>query len=77
MIKILKRLPVFILLTVAVIQLASHKGRRLSPWKGGGFGVYSDIHPAYNKVRLTVKTDQGSFIFFTRYLVIKRILKFG
>ena len=77
MIKILKRLPVFILLTVAVIQLASHKGKRLSPWKGGGFGVYSDMHPAYNKVRLTVKTDQGSFIFLPNILSSKEFLNSG
>jgi hypothetical protein len=31
----------------------------MSSWKGGGFGMYADMHPVYNKVFVKSKANQA------------------
>ncbi|NRD22557.1 hypothetical protein HNV10_04850 [Winogradskyella litoriviva] len=42
-------IPVFAIIIVAV-QLFLVKTKDLSRWKGGGYGMYTEIHYAYNQI---------------------------
>lgn len=42
-------IPVFALIVVAV-QLVLVKTKELSRWKGGGYGMYTEIHYVYNQI---------------------------
>ena len=47
-----------ILLIVAIHQLTLVHTTQLSRWRGGGFGMYSEIHPKYR--RIWAQTGQQS-----------------
>lgn len=53
-------LPVLLLITVALIHRVRVHVRGQSAWKGGGFGMFSEIpHTAVVPVLWRVKTDQS------------------
>ncbi len=41
-----------LLCLVAGIQFFQSQTSYLSPWKGGGFGMYTTIHPLYSKITI-------------------------
>ena len=51
-------LPVLLLCTVALIQVALSRTLDLSPWKGGGFGMFSTNDDQQRPIRIWV-TDAG------------------
>ena len=57
----LPALPAFLLLAVACVHFALVRQRALSPWKGGGFGMFStlDARP-FRYLRVTVTAPQRS-----------------
>ena len=46
-----------IAILVALNQLRLRRDG-LSSWKGGGFGMYAEMHPVYNKVFIKSKSNQ-------------------
>lgn len=48
-----KYLVPFLALTLVGVHFALVHVKKLTPWKGGGFGMYSDIHFYYNEVYVT------------------------
>ena len=52
--KLLKNyaVPIIALLVIAVHFILSST-MQLSPWKGGGFGMYTDVHYYYNELTFT------------------------
>jgi hypothetical protein len=57
----LPALPPLLLLAVAALQLGLVRQRALSPWKGGGFGMFStlDARP-FRYLRVTLTAPQRS-----------------
>jgi hypothetical protein len=54
-------LPAFLLLTVAVVQVVLVKTYALSPWKGGGFGMFATTDGgAFRQIRVFVEAPQRS-----------------
>lgn len=51
-------LPVLVLCTVALIQVGLSRTLNLSPWKGGGFGMFSTNDDRQRPIRIWV-TDAG------------------
>ena len=53
-------LPVLILVIVAVFQLAMSNFSDLSPWKGGGFGMFSSLkNPGMRRVHVRLNFADG------------------
>jgi hypothetical protein len=51
--RILRELPGALLVALALTQIALAFGAQLSPWKGGGFGMFaSNDHGAFRSVRV-------------------------
>ena len=48
------------MLLVAAAQLCAVSEWRLSRWRGGGFGMYSEIHP--NHTQIEVETGAGASV---------------
>ena len=54
-------LPVALLIVVAVVQVALARTAALSPWKGGGFGMFSTTDDgARRRVRIYVSAPERS-----------------
>jgi len=54
-------LPVALLLTVACLQVALARTAGLSPWKGGGFGMFSTLDERpFRYVRMFVRAPERS-----------------
>ncbi len=54
-------LPVVILVVVAVIQISLATVAALTPWKGGGFGMFStNDHAGHRTLRVTVTARERS-----------------
>jgi hypothetical protein len=54
-------LPAFLLLTVAVVQVVLVKTYALSPWKGGGFGMFATTDGGpFRQIRVFVEAPQRS-----------------
>src|SRR5262245_56277891 len=48
-------LPALLLVLVAVVQIALVRAIDLTPWKGGGFGMFSTLdHGAFRGVRIVI-----------------------
>jgi hypothetical protein len=57
-------LPVVALVVFAALQIALAKTRDLTPWKGGGFGMFSTVdHPGVRYVRVFLENADGSTLF--------------
>ena len=63
----LKYLPTLVMLLVIGFQLSQVYMHKLSPWRGGGFGMYSTIHHNQRKIRVTLYTDSGEPYTFISY----------
>ena len=48
--------------SIALIQLYNSKTTALSPWKGGGFGMYTNIHPFHRKIVIDNKVLEDSML---------------
>ena len=60
--RFLPYLPPLALAVVAVAQFALAHGVPLSPWKGGGFGMFATLdQPRARTLRVHVLTDDGAF----------------
>lgn len=60
----MRRLPgaVLLLLAIAIAHQVIAGPGRLSPWKGGGFGMFATLEsPASRFVRVQLATEQGRF----------------
>lgn len=52
-------LPSAILIAVAAVQITLTRTVQLSPWKGGGFGMFATLDaPAFRRVRLFVEAPE-------------------
>ena len=56
--------PLVLVLVLAIVantgtQLVLTKTVGLSPWKGGGFGMYTDPHPTRRIIWLVMEADDG------------------
>ncbi len=49
---------VFSALLIAFMQIYTHKNSALSPWKGGGFGMYTAPHYKYHHVWINIQSDE-------------------
>ena len=47
--------PAFVSL-IAIIQFYNSQTSALSPWKGGGFGMYTKVHPFQQKIVIDNET---------------------
>jgi hypothetical protein len=55
------RLPPFILMVVAIAQVVLTHTGNLTPWKGGGFGMFSTLdHGAYRGITIVVNGKDRS-----------------
>lgn len=63
----LKYLPVLIMLSVIGFQISQVYMNELSPWRGGGFGMYSAIHHNQRKIQVTLHTHSGERYSFVSY----------
>jgi hypothetical protein len=58
---VLKFLPPALLIVVAVIQIGLARTAGLTPWKGGGFGMFSTLdHGAYRGVDIVIDAPDRS-----------------
>jgi hypothetical protein len=58
---VLKILPPTLLVVVAVIQIGLARTAGLTPWKGGGFGMFSTLdHGAYRGVDIVIEAAERS-----------------
>jgi hypothetical protein len=55
----LPHFPAFLLLVVACLQVYLVRTRDLSPWKGGGFGMFSTNDDEHRGVDVWVEDSQG------------------
>jgi hypothetical protein len=56
----LNLLPVIVLILVATFQLVMSNSDVLSPWKGGGFGMFSSLkNPGMRRVTVQVQLENG------------------
>lgn len=56
-------LPLLLLVTMAGLHTTLRLTTELTPWKGGGFAMFSSIDgPAIRQVRLSVQTDDGAWV---------------
>jgi hypothetical protein len=62
--------PVLLLVIVGLVQVALAKGTALTPWKGGGFGMFSTLdHAGQRALRIVVTApDRSEEIAITRSL---------
>lgn len=65
--RVLKSTPIFLLLVVFSYQIFNVKQHGLSPWRGGGFGMYTNFHPANRFIRITFRLADNSSYSFTSY----------
>ena len=57
----LAAVPVIVLVTVAVIQVSLTRSAALTPWKGGGFGMFStNDNAGHRALRITVTAPERS-----------------
>jgi hypothetical protein len=55
------RLPPLLLIVVAIAQVGLYRTGNLTPWKGGGFGMFSTLdHGAYRGVTIVVDAEDRS-----------------
>jgi hypothetical protein len=55
--------PAVVLVAVAAAQVRAVMRERLSPWKGGAFGMFSTVEsPASRVVRATIVSDRGEYV---------------
>ncbi len=59
---ILSWLPIIALITVALVQIVTAQRTELSPWKGGGFGMFSTFVQRTVEVYATLPNDSGELI---------------
>ena len=53
--------PALLLAAVAICQIGLAKAADLTPWKGGGFGMFSTLdHNAYRRVEVVVEGTERS-----------------
>ena len=53
-------LPIYLLIVVAIVQLILAHTKDLSPWKGGGFGMFSTVdYPSARKLRVYVISESS------------------
>jgi hypothetical protein len=53
---LLGRCLIFLIFANFVVQFVTHKTTALTPWKGGGFGMYTEPHFSNRSVWLTMQT---------------------
>lgn len=58
--KVLEVWPVVLLCGIAVVQMGMLRFANLSPWKGGGFGMFSTVdEPASRQILVWLETTDG------------------
>lgn len=55
----LAAVPALILLAVATVQISLAKGGLLSPWKGGGFGMFASLDGGSNRNLKVLASAEG------------------
>ena len=60
-------LPVTLLILVFFIQQYHIEFHQLSPWRGGGFGMYTTFHPQNNFLKITFFLPNQQKYTFTSY----------
>lgn len=65
--KLLLYFPVLLLVLVFVYQQYHIAFNHLSPWRGGGFGMYTTFHPSNNYIKITFYLPQEQTYSFTAY----------
>lgn len=63
----LKFIPILCMVGVIFFQLYQVHVNGLSPWRGGGFGMYSSIHHNQRKIRVSLYTRQGEQFSFVSF----------
>ena len=53
-----RRLPIILLVSIAILQINLAHSIELSPWKGGGFGMFSVISKRYLAIQVTNQAGQ-------------------
>jgi hypothetical protein len=59
--RVLRELPGALLVSLALLQIALAFGAQLSPWKGGGFGMFAtNDHGSFRSVRVLALLPGGA-----------------
>ena len=57
--RFLPYVPAILLCVVAIVQVQLSRTRSLSPWKGGGFGMFSTNDDEYRRIEVWVEGPEG------------------